>query len=88
MRSPPALRHVPSFGYASLFPLLTQLLPPGSDALGQQLALLRDESLLWSRHGLRSLATTSSLYRKYALLGFLRGLFVVGWFCASCVRGS
>ena len=64
VREPPALRHVPSFGYVALFPLLMQLLPPDSAELGEQLALLRDEALLWSGHGLRSLATTSSLYRK------------------------
>lgn len=55
---------VPSFGYVSLFPLLMQLLPGGSPELGQQLELLRDEALLWTPQGLRSLATTSSIYKK------------------------
>ncbi|GBG60662.1 hypothetical protein CBR_g11887 [Chara braunii] len=58
----PAL--VPHFGYVSLFPLLIKLLPPNSDNLRQQLQLLRDETLLWTKFGLRSLATTSSLYNK------------------------
>ena len=46
----------------SLFPLLMRLLPPGSDALGRQLALLRDPARLWTPHGLRSLSARSSLY--------------------------
>eukprot|EP00850_Spirogloea_muscicola_P001702 SM000006S19467 [mRNA] locus=s6:933173:940366:+ [translate_table: standard] len=72
----PRLRLVPQFGYNSLFPLLMRLLPSSSDRLGQQLELLRDETLLWTSFGLRSLATSrhlkllffklcSSLYMKY-----------------------
>jgi mannosyl-oligosaccharide glucosidase len=60
----PSLQFVPSFGYVSLFLLLMQLLPPDSDVLGQQLQLLQQEQLLWTSHGLRSLAPTSSLYKK------------------------
>ncbi|PNG99898.1 putative mannosyl-oligosaccharide glucosidase [Tetrabaena socialis] len=36
----------------------------GAELLLQQLSLLTDPSLLWSPHGLRSLATTASLYKK------------------------
>eukprot|EP00850_Spirogloea_muscicola_P022011 SM000272S10278 [mRNA] locus=s272:104617:110725:- [translate_table: standard] len=54
----PRLRLVPQFGYNSLFPLLMRLLPSSSDRLGQQLELLRDETLLWTSFGLRSLATS------------------------------
>jgi mannosyl-oligosaccharide glucosidase len=60
----PKLQYVPDFGYASLFPLLMQLIPADSDILGQQLQLLRQQDLLWTQHGLRSLATTSSIYNK------------------------
>jgi mannosyl-oligosaccharide glucosidase len=62
--APPKLQYVPAFGYVSLFPLLMQLLPPGCEELGQQLALLRQEGLLWTPYGLRSLAPTSSIYMK------------------------
>eukprot|EP00850_Spirogloea_muscicola_P002227 SM000008S22316 [mRNA] locus=s8:1007219:1015250:+ [translate_table: standard] len=48
----PRPRLVPQFGYNSLFPLLMRLLPSSSDRLGQQLELLRVETLL-------------SLYMKY-----------------------
>jgi mannosyl-oligosaccharide glucosidase len=56
---------VPSFGYVSLFPLMMQLLPPDSLELGATLAALADTSLLWTPTGLRSLATTSTLYKQY-----------------------
>lgn len=60
----PVLQYVPSFGYVSLFPLLMQLIPADSDILGQQLQLLQAPELLWTDKGLRSLATTSSIYNK------------------------
>jgi hypothetical protein len=60
----PQLQLVPCFGYVSLFPLLMQLLPADSQELGQQLQLLRQERLLWTSHGLRSLAPTSSIYKR------------------------
>ncbi|WIA10052.1 hypothetical protein OEZ85_010262 [Tetradesmus obliquus] len=65
VNEPPQLQLVPCFGYVSLFPLMMQLLPPESRELGQQLQLLRQEQLLWTSHGLRSLAPTSSIYKKY-----------------------
>jgi mannosyl-oligosaccharide glucosidase len=64
VNQPPQLQLVPCFGYVSLFPLLMQLLPADSQELGQQLQLLRQEQLLWTPHGLRSLAPTSSIYKK------------------------
>ncbi|KAG2483058.1 hypothetical protein HYH03_018041 [Edaphochlamys debaryana] len=36
----------------------------GAELTLQQIALLRDTSLLWSPHGLRSLAASASLYKK------------------------
>lgn len=53
------------YGYVSLFPLLTQLLTPNSDQLGYILSDLKDESLLWTPYGLRSLARSSPLYQKH-----------------------
>ncbi|KAF8069561.1 GCS1 [Scenedesmus sp. PABB004] len=61
----PRLQLVPSVGYVSIFPLLMQLLPPDAPELGRQLELLSREDLLWTPHGLRSLATTSSIYNKH-----------------------
>ncbi|GLC49260.1 hypothetical protein PLESTB_000199900 [Pleodorina starrii] len=74
--SPPRPQFVPQYGYVSLFPLIMKLLPAGGDGGDagsgsggadltlQQLALLQDPSLLWSPYGLRSLATSASLYKK------------------------
>ncbi|KAF5826933.1 glycoside hydrolase [Dunaliella salina] len=63
--TPPSLRHVPHFGYVSLFPLLMRLLPPDSRELGATLDHLANTDLLWTRFGLRSLAATSSMYKKH-----------------------
>lgn len=62
--SRPSEQLVPAFGYVSLFPLLMQLLPADSPELGKQLELLRQDQLLWTDQGLRSLAPTSSIYKK------------------------
>ncbi|EFJ50126.1 hypothetical protein VOLCADRAFT_58521, partial [Volvox carteri f. nagariensis] len=74
--TPPTPQFVPQFGYVSLFPLIMKLLPTGTSTSAddndpaaaeltlQQLQLLQDPALLWSPHGLRSLATTASLYKK------------------------
>jgi Glycosyl hydrolase family 63 C-terminal domain len=62
--SQPTHKLVPAFGYVSLFPLAMQLLPHDAPQLGVQLQLLRDPSLLWTPYGLRSLAPSSSLYKK------------------------
>ncbi len=51
--TPPSLRHVPHFGYVSLFPLLMRLLPPDSEELGATLGHLADTGLLWTQYGLR-----------------------------------
>ncbi|CAG0921569.1 unnamed protein product [Notodromas monacha] len=53
-----------SFGYVSLFPLMLELLQPDSSRLGKLLQDLRNESLLWTPFGLRSLAKTSPLYMQ------------------------
>lgn len=62
--APPRLGFVPHYGYVSMFPLIMRQLPPSSAELGQQLELLRNESLCWTRFGLRSLARSSSLYAR------------------------
>eukprot|EP00045_Choanoeca_perplexa_P014814 m.176677 g.176677 ORF g.176677 m.176677 type:complete len:755 (+) comp16803_c0_seq1:2464-4728(+) len=51
-----------AYGYSSLFPLMLKLLKPDSPRLGRMLADLRNTTLLWSPHGIRSLATTSRYY--------------------------
>ena len=62
----PKLKLVTSyFGYVSLFPMLTQLLEPSSDQLGHILQQLKDEKLLWTPYGLRSMAKSSPLYQKH-----------------------
>jgi mannosyl-oligosaccharide glucosidase len=60
--APPTLRHVPAFGYVSLFPLLMKLLPPDSPELGRTLEQLSRAELLWTPAGLRSLAANASLH--------------------------
>ncbi|QDZ18514.1 mannosyl-oligosaccharide glucosidase GCS1-like [Chloropicon primus] len=62
---PPSEQLVKEFGYVSLFPFMMKLIDPRSKILGDHLRYLRDESLLWTPHGLRSLATTSKYYNKY-----------------------
>ena len=53
------------FGYVSLFPLLTQILDADSSQLGHLLSQIRDERLIWTKYGLRSLAKSSPLYQKH-----------------------
>jgi hypothetical protein len=64
VREEPKMQLVPAFGYVSLFPLMMELFPVNSEHLGDQLNLLQKEELLWTSYGLRSLATTSSIYMK------------------------
>lgn len=61
----PRLRFVPHFGYVSLFPFIIKIIPSDSPILEKHLNLIRDEKLLWTGYGLRSLATTSSIYMKH-----------------------
>lgn len=63
-KKPPKLRFIDSFGYVNLFPLLMQLIPPNSPQLGYTLQHLRNESLLWTEYGLRSLAKLDPFYSK------------------------
>ena len=61
---PPRPRHVPHYGYVSLFPLITRLIPPTAPQLGVELTRLREEGKLWTAFGLRSLSADSTLYMK------------------------
>jgi len=60
----PELRFVNATGYVGLFPLLLQILEPTSARLGRILADLENPKLLWTHHGLRSLARTAPLYMR------------------------
>ena len=51
--------------YGNLLPWLLRMLPPDSPQLGRQLRGLRDPQGLWSSVGLRSLAASSTLYRRH-----------------------
>lgn len=65
-RSEPKKQYVDkTFGYLSLFPLAMKILRPDSDKLKWILRDLKDENLLWTKFGLRSLAKSSPLYRKH-----------------------
>ncbi|CAH1785069.1 unnamed protein product [Owenia fusiformis] len=61
----PKNQFVDSFGYVSLFPFLLQIIEPTSPKLGKILTDLRNEKMLWTNHGLRSLAKIAPLYNKY-----------------------
>lgn len=61
----PQLGFVPALGYVSLFPLLFSLLDASNPRLERVLLDLRNESHLWTRFGLRSLARSATLYNKY-----------------------
>ncbi|XP_024535407.1 alpha-glucosidase 2 isoform X1 [Selaginella moellendorffii] len=60
----PKLQLVPQFGYVSLFPFIVKLIPADSQILEAHLNLIQSEKLLWTSYGLRSLATTSSIYNR------------------------
>ncbi|KMZ58741.1 Mannosyl-oligosaccharide glucosidase [Zostera marina] len=55
---------VPHVGYLSLFPFMMGTIPSESWILEKQLELISDPSALWTEHGIRSLAKTSTLYMK------------------------
>ena len=59
-----ALLPIPRVGYVNLFPLLLKLLPVDSPRLPPLLDILASRELLWSGHGLRSMATNDMFYRK------------------------
>jgi len=52
------------FGYVSLFPFIMRIMPADSPKLQQLLRQLTDPDLLWTPHGLRSLAKTSPWYNQ------------------------
>ena len=54
--SPLKIRHIPRIGYVSLFPFLLNVIPLGSLKLGSILDIIESPDLLWSNHGLRSIA--------------------------------
>lgn len=58
------LQYVNSFSYISIFPFLLQMVRPDSLKLEKILTSIRNESLLWTNYGLRSLAKTDPLYMK------------------------
>jgi mannosyl-oligosaccharide glucosidase len=60
----PSLKFVDSFGYVNLFPFLVKLLPPDSVQLESVLNQISNESLLWTKYGLRSLARNDPFYNK------------------------
>lgn len=54
-----------TYGYVSLFPFLLQILDPHSPKLNRTLTDIQDPRLIWTKHGLRSLAKSSPLYAKW-----------------------
>uniref|UniRef100_A0A8D8LV22 Mannosyl-oligosaccharide glucosidase n=1 Tax=Cacopsylla melanoneura TaxID=428564 RepID=A0A8D8LV22_9HEMI len=66
VKAEPKLQFVDSsFGFISLFPLITQIIDPNSTKLEQVLKDLKREELLWTPYGLRSLAKNSPFYMAY-----------------------
>ncbi|KAL1461980.1 hypothetical protein WDU94_013838 [Cyamophila willieti] len=66
VKAEPKLQFVDSsFGFVSLFPLITQIIDPNSTKLEQVLKDLKREDLLWTSYGLRSLARNSPFYMAY-----------------------
>ncbi|KAL3702226.1 hypothetical protein R1sor_020248 [Riccia sorocarpa] len=61
----PKLGWVKHFGYVSFFPFAMRIIPADSTIMGHHLELLTNHRLLWTNFGLRSLATTSSIFMKY-----------------------
>ncbi|VDO03131.1 unnamed protein product [Rodentolepis nana] len=53
-----------SVGYVTFFPLFLRVIPHNSPRLPQLLKRLADPKLLWTPHGLRSLAPTSPFYNR------------------------
>lgn len=60
----PVMSHIPRVGYVSIFPLLLRLLDPYSPKLGAVLDMVEDPQLLWTEHGLRSIALTDKFYQR------------------------
>jgi len=60
--TPPKYGFVNMFGYVNLFPVILQVLQPESIHLETIVKQLDDPKLLWTPHGLRSLAKNAPLY--------------------------
>jgi len=58
------LQHVPRIGYVTIFPFILKLIPTDSPKLSAILDIIGSKDLLWSDHGLRSMATTDMFYLK------------------------
>ncbi|KAH3787199.1 mannosyl-oligosaccharide glucosidase-like [Dreissena polymorpha] len=63
--SDPQLGFVNAFGYVSLFPVLLKILEPTSPKLFKIFTDIRNEKLVWTDFGLRSLGQTTPLYNRY-----------------------
>lgn len=63
---PLKIRHIPRIGYVSLFPFLLNIIPVGSNRLKSMLDIIGSPDLLWSNHGLRSIAKV--IYNAQILL--------------------
>lgn len=61
----PSLRYIGALGYVSLFPLMLRILNSDSPRLHKILRDLRNEDLLWTKYGIRSLAKKSRFYNLY-----------------------
>ena len=61
----PQLGFVNTFGYVSLFPFLLKIVEPTSPKLFKILTDLKNERLLWTDFGLRSLSQSSPFYNRY-----------------------
>ena len=64
--APVEVGHVPHIGYESVFPLLLRTFPrdTDSDRFEALLRIVESRSLLWTDHGLRSMATTDTFYMQ------------------------
>lgn len=61
----PQLGFVSAFGYVSLFPFLLRIVEPTSPKLMRIMSDMRNERLIWTDFGLRSLSQTAALYNRY-----------------------
>lgn len=76
---PLKIRHIPRIGYVSLFPFLLNILPVGSNRLKSMLDIIESPDLLWSNHGLRSIAKV--LYNTQVLLRHHVHIYLYHYLC-------